>query len=142
MRGTKVYIYGLLNDDNEITYIGKASEPRTRLYQHKVYTGNTKLEILDFFYDKEMYWIEKMKGVCKLTNKIDKPFVEEWEVGDIVEIGERKTISFIDKMTNKKYNTIAEASNEFGISRDRIRNLIFNDNVKEKYKDEYRFELL
>ena len=44
-KGVKVYIYGLLDNNNNITYVGKASEPKKRLYWHASQSNSRKLKI-------------------------------------------------------------------------------------------------
>ena len=130
---TKVYVYGILDDNDEIVYVGKTSTPKRRLGDHKRTTGWDRMKILDLFYDKEFYWIEKLRHNSKLENKFDRPNQEDWEIGDIVEIGDRG-IQVLDTKTNIKYQTIKEASEDLDISRYKIYYSI--------YKTKKRFVLL
>jgi len=114
---TKIYVYGILNDKDEIIYVGKTSIPKRRLSQHKQYNGWDKMVILDTFYDLEMYWIEKLRHKCKLENKFNKPDVEEWEIGDRVGLQHPNNIAVLDTETNKEYETIQEASRDLNMSR-------------------------
>ena len=131
---TKVYVYGILNEKDEIIYVGKSSAPRIRLIAHKRDSGWNKMKILDTFLDTEFYWIEKLKNECKLENKFDKPNEEDWEIGDIVEVGDLPRVSLLDTKTNKEYETIAEASKDLNIPRYRIEYSL--------YKAKKRFVLL
>lgn len=87
-KGTKVYIYGLINNKNEVFYIGKSTSPRTRLYTHinDLNYSYLKMEILDIFYDKEVYWIEKyLKEGHPIKNKEIISTLEQWEIGHTFE---------------------------------------------------------
>jgi len=131
---TKVYVYGILNEKDEIIYVGKTTTPKRRLADHKRTTSYNKLKILDTFFDTEFYWIEKLKTECKLENKFDRPDEEDWEIGDIVVVEDLKKVAVLDTETSKEYETIAEASKDLDISRNRIRYSV--------YKSKKRFILL
>ena len=139
---TKVYVYGILNANEEIIYVGKTSAPKKRLVDHKRTSGWNKMKILDFFYDKEMHWINKLKSECKLENKEIRPNEEDWEIGERVEVRDRRVITFIDKVSNTEYKTIAECSAKTGLTRARIVGLLYSEGVKQRNMDKYRFELL
>lgn len=99
-KGTKIYIYGLIDSKSNIFYIGKSSQPKNRFYQHvrQLNRYNIKMEILDFFYDKEIYWIEKLlKDGHPIQNKEILSTMEQWEIGE--------TFNITQKIPNKvKYN--------------------------------------
>ena len=87
--GTKVYIYGLINKENQIFYIGKSTAPKTRLYTHSCDLNYSylKMEILDIFYDREVYWIEKcLEEGHPIKNKEIISTLKQWEVGHTFEI--------------------------------------------------------
>ena len=117
---TKVYVYGILNDNDEVIYVGKSSAPRVRLSDHKRTKGWNRMKILDYFYDTEMYWIEKLRRERKLENKFDRPNEEDWEVGDMVVVDNKRVVSVLDKETGKEYKSIADASRELNLTRGKI----------------------
>lgn len=139
---TKVYVYALYNKDDEIEYVGKSNRPKERLYNHSYTDGYRKLKIMDIFYDKEYHWIQKLSESYNLKNKLQKPFEEDWNKGDIIEVQKQRVVSFIDRVSNRKFNSIKEASEVLGMSRDRISALLYNDNVRAREKLKFNFEIL
>lgn len=99
-KGTKIYIYGLIDSENNTFYIGKSSQPKNRFYQHvrKLNRYDIKMQILDFFFDKEIHWIEKLlKDGHPIQNKEILYTMEQWDIG--------KTFTITQKTPNKvKYN--------------------------------------
>ena len=110
----KVYIYGLLDEDDNIFYIGKSIEPKTRLAAHN---STRRCKILDWFEDKEHYWIEKLtqEGI-QLENKEKLKGSEEWEVGDIVSVEERKGNQILHKPSGIIYDSAYQAANALNMS--------------------------
>ena len=141
----KVYIYGLLDDNDNIIYIGKSSTPKSRLYYNvnNGYPNVKKLKIIDFFSDLEQYYIQKYidEGFV-LNNKHTSPNWEDWNLGDILEVNKLKKVSCINTLTNKKYETIEEASIDIGISRGKIKGILTNKNhlLRNKYPLEFTKE--
>jgi len=81
----KVYIYGALDQNGDIVYVGKSVAPSTRLTDHYNTRGWEKLIILDTFIDKEHYWVDKLiKEGNNLENKEKLSSNESWIVGDVV----------------------------------------------------------
>lgn len=141
--GTKVYVYGLLDLEGNITYIGKSSSPRIRLSGHVSYghCESRKLKIIDSFYDTEFYHIQQhIKNGYELFNKSITPYVEEWEIGDIVELNELKRIRCKNILTNKVYQTIQEVCDDLGLSSYMVKQLLKTPN--HKLKSTYPIELL
>ncbi len=104
--GTKVYIYGLMDDKNNVFYIGKSIVPKSRFYDHSSSLNYPylKMEILDVFYDKEAYWIKKyLKEGHPIKNKEVLLTSERWEIG--------QTFEFFKKQPQKvKYNGVIYSS--------------------------------
>jgi hypothetical protein len=116
--GTKTYIYGVIDTNNNIIYIGKSSCPAQRLRHHKASIGYSKAKIIDIFFDTENYWIQKLKSEgCTLANKYDIPDEEQWAIGDIIEISNLKKIRVKNIQTNIIYDTIQQAADSMGIDR-------------------------
>lgn len=91
-KGTKTYVYGLMNENGEVFYIGKSSRPKSRFYDHVSHLGKHDMimKILDIFYDVETYWIEKLtKEGHPLQNKEIISTLEQWEVGETFKIFKR-----------------------------------------------------
>lgn len=142
---TKVYIYGILDESDQIIYIGKSSTPYARL-SHHVNSGFSqcrRCKIIDIFYDTEFYYISKFlsEGV-KLENKHTTPFVEKWEIGDIISIGKLKRIKCKNTKTEKIYQSIAEAARDFSVSRDFLLKILYSDNIPIEIKNQYPLEIL
>jgi hypothetical protein len=90
--GTKIYIYGLIDDKGNIFYVGKSSQPKNRFYSHvrQLNRYDIKMQVLDFFYDKEVYWIEKLlKEGHDVQNKEIISTLEQCEIGEVFEISQR-----------------------------------------------------
>lgn len=138
MKGTKTYVYGLLNSNDSICYIGKSSRPRERLYRHKIEKGWVKCKILDIFYDTENYWVRKFKSEgCILENKFDIIDEEEWQIDDIISIENLKTIKIENIENGKIYNSLSELSDELGIERNALHYILKNPNHKNRKKYPY-----
>lgn len=107
-KGIKVYIYGILDNEEEVVYVGKSSTPNLRLRHHKhLKPRYNRCKILDIFYDKEHYWINYFldKG-AKLENKELVEYVEDYKIGDIIEIKNRLQYQILNKKTGKTYESI------------------------------------
>lgn len=87
MRKVIVYIYGLLDKDNQVCYVGKSTTPRVRLYAHNLQHGIKSMVILDEYVDQEQYWLDyyKSKNVS-LLNKEECINQEVHKVGDIIKL--------------------------------------------------------
>jgi hypothetical protein len=141
MEKNKIYVYGLLDENDDIIYVGKSSAPKQRLLGHSNYSS--KLKILDIFEDREVYWIEKLlQEGHSLANKHWDYYTEEWNVGDIVALGgERKGIKIYDSQTQKTYDSISSLSRELNIPYQTIQNRIQNCN-KPHFNDYKRYILI
>jgi hypothetical protein len=136
--GVKVYVYGLLDNNNNFTYIGKSSSPLARLSTHITdgHCESRKLKIIDIFYDTEYYYIHKYinEGV-KLFNKQITPIVEDWNIGDVLEVREKKKVRCKNIDTNIVYDSISSASKDLKISQTLLRSILYSKNhyLKSKY---------
>ena len=75
------YVYGLLDDDDQVLYCGRSYKPRERARNH-YHPG--KVKILDKFIDIEYKWVQELKNKGQaLKNKELPLYGEDWEVGDI-----------------------------------------------------------
>jgi predicted GIY-YIG superfamily endonuclease len=103
-----VYIYGILDENSNITYVGKSTEPKRRLIAH----GEKKCRILDKFEDKEHYWIEKLteEGI-QLKNKEKLKGSEDWEIGDTISVREKKKHKILHKPSGIIYDSVYQAAN-------------------------------
>jgi len=110
----KVYIYGLLDEDNNIFYVGKSIEPKRRLIDHN---STRRCKILDWFEDKEHYWIEKLtQEGTRLKNKEKLKGSEEWNIGDIINIEEKRSTRILHKPSGVIYDSAYQASNSLNIN--------------------------
>ena len=74
------YIYGELDEDDNITYVGKSNHPRERNMSKRVY----RFKILDKFIDIEQRWIHQLSSSgVKLRNKEVIKTYGDFEVGKI-----------------------------------------------------------
>jgi predicted GIY-YIG superfamily endonuclease len=106
-KGTKVYIYCLIDSNNNVFYIGKSSRPKGRFYDHVSHLGrhDITMKILDFFFDKEIYWMEKLlKDGHPIQNKEILSTMEQWEVGETFNI--TRKIPAKVKYNGKIYNSL------------------------------------
>jgi predicted GIY-YIG superfamily endonuclease len=134
----RIYVYGLLDKNDNIIYVGKSSTPKRRLISHD---HASKLKILDVIGDIEIYWIQKLlKEGHNLANKHTNYEIEDWNVGDIIELG-TKGIKIYDSQTQKTYDTIASLSKELNISYLTLQYRIENCN-KSKFNEYKRYTLL
>lgn len=145
MNKTRVYVYGLLDMDGEVFYIGKSSIPKQRLISHcdSGLSESRKMIILDIFYDTEFAWIQKYisEGI-NLKNKFDIPSEENWNVGDEINCKKLRVVKFRDKVSNTVFNSIKEANEKLGLSRGKISGLLYNESYRLRHKADYDFEIL
>ena len=111
--GVKIYIYALIDENEQIIYVGKSNTPKPRLANHKcnLNNSNLKMKILDYFYDVEQYWVDKL--IQEGHNLINKEFFihsEEWEKGDIINPKPKLSFKIYDKELNITYNSMYELS--------------------------------
>ena len=79
----KVYIYGILDNEDNIVYVGESISPKLRLMGHKKEYKRSK--ILAIYEDLENFWINKLiKEGHPLKNKEMLVEGEEWNVGDVI----------------------------------------------------------
>jgi hypothetical protein len=135
IEGNKVYIYGLLDEHNTITYIGKSISPKTRLYLHSSSNSlvNNRMKILDYFYDHENFWIKKMLSEGHpLRNKEIEAQVETWDIGDIISIFKSSHPKVIDHTTGIIYTSANDASIKLKISYELVKSILKDPNHKSK----------
>jgi predicted GIY-YIG superfamily endonuclease len=139
MIGNKIYVYGLLDKNDNVIYVGKSSAPKHRLLGHNNYSS--KLKILDVFEDREVYWIEKLlQEGHSLANKQWNYHTEEWNIGDIIEINRGKGIKIYDSQTQKTYDSFSSLSKELNIPYQTIQYRIQNCN--ESHFNDYKRYIL
>ena len=114
-----IYVYGLLDENDNITYVGKSASPKRRLSDH----GTTKkCKILDKFEDVEHYWIKKLtEEGNQLTNKEKLIDGEDWEVGNIVELNNynyKAPVRILHKPSGVIYDSVYQAAQELNIPND------------------------
>ena len=139
----RVYVYGLLDTNDNVIYVGKSSAPKQRLLGHSNYAS--KLKILDIFEDREVYWIEKLlQEGHSLSNKHWNYYTEKWNIGDIVSLGGKrgvKGIKIYDSKTQKTYDSISSLSKELNIPYQTIQRRIENCN-ESQFNDYKRYILI
>ena len=55
-----IYIYAILDDDDNVIYVGESVSPRGRLSSHHAYTGYKRCKILEIYESREHYWIDRL----------------------------------------------------------------------------------
>lgn len=141
-KGVTVYVYGILDDNGKITYVGKSSSPKARMYVHASSIKSTQLsiQILDSFEDTENYWIQRLtKEGNTLYNKQVDPMEEFWNIGDVISISRRTDRKVLDKRTGKVYKSRNHYHTETGLSYGIIKAVLENPShrLSEVYSIEY-----
>ena len=148
MKGVQVYVYGVLDNERQIIYVGKTSNPTYRLSCHKrdFDTEVTGLKILDIFYDRENYWIHKLlKEGYSLLNKEISTVVENYKIGDIVEIGEKKKFKVRNTETGEIFSSAYKACNSYNKMSYETFRIYLDSNIKVQsriYTDPFPFEII
>jgi predicted GIY-YIG superfamily endonuclease len=132
-KGTKTYVYGLIDEKNNIFYVGKSSRPKSRFYDHTSHLGkyDIKMKILDIFYDVETYWIEKLLSEGHpIKNKEIIVTSEQWEIGEIFKISKRVPAKV--EYNGKVYSSLNVLINskDIPLSEHQIRQIVKNPNYK------------
>lgn len=139
--GDITYVYALKDENEKIIYIGKSCSPKNRLGLHKQYLNleNISMEILDFFYDVESFWIKKyLDDGQPLKNKItDIKDIEKWEIGDIITINNSISYPIYDSEQNVIYDSIYSLSKKLNIDYGKLKTRLNN---KQKYPEYKRYE--
>ena len=89
------------------------------------------MKILDIFYDKETYWIEKLLAEGHpLQNKEIITTLEQWEIGEIFKISKRTPNKV--EYNGKIYSSlnILINSKDIPLSEHQIRQIVKNPNYK------------
>lgn len=141
-KGVVVYVYGILEGDGKVSYVGKSSSPKARMYAHASSIGEKGLRvvILDSFRDTENYWIKKLSQEGnRLFNRQVDPMEESWNVGDIIGMVRRSDRKVLDKRTGIIYRSRNHYHTETGISYSTIKAILENPlhKLSEKYLIEY-----
>jgi len=142
IHGVKIYIYALMDENEQIIYVGKSNTPKNRLANHKCNLNNSKLKvkILDYFYDVEQYWVNKLtQEGYNLNNKEFFIHSETWEKGDIIDTNRKSSFKIYDKELNITYNSMYELSKVIKIDNQQLQLRI---NKPEKYKEFSRYQIL
>lgn len=140
--GIKIYVYALIDENEQITYVGKSNTPKSRLANHKCNLNNPKLKIkiLDYFYDVEQYWVNKLtQEGHSLNNKELFIHSETWETGDIIDTIHKSSFKIYDKELNITYNSMYELSK---ITKLDNQQLLTRINKPEKYKEFAKYQIL
>ena len=81
----RIYIYGILDDDDNIIYVGESVNPKARLSHHFVHKGWKRCKILEIYENREHYWIDKLISEGNILNNKERLSEgETWCVGDIL----------------------------------------------------------
>ena len=142
MKGTIVYVYALINKEDEVVYVGKSSSPKARLYGHLSSQAEKVLvmKILDIFYDTESYWISKfLEEGNVLFNKEVDIYEERWEIGDTITVEKRTTKKVRNKATGEIYNSMYDVNVKTRIPYHKIQEILKNPKsiLREQYPLEY-----
>lgn len=148
MKGIKVYIYGLLDESDQIIYVGKSSIPSYRLSYHKrdKNISVSRMKILDIFYDKENYWINKLIDEGHpLVNREVSSTVENYEIGDFIESTEKKRFKVRNIETGEIFSSAYKACNSYKKMSYEMFKYYLDGNVKtesRKYTEPFPFEII
>jgi hypothetical protein len=140
--GVKIYIYALIDENEQIIYVGKSNTPKPRLANHKcnLNNSNLKMKILDYFYDVEQYWVDKL--IQEGHNLINKEFFihsEEWEKGDIIDTNRKSAFKIYDSELNIIYSSMYELSKVIQMDFSQFQARI---NKPEKYKEFAKYQII
>lgn len=141
--GVVVYVYGILEEDGKISYVGKSSSPKARMYNHIVSVDRRelKIKILDRFTDTENYWIKKLLGEgTTLYNRQVDPMEESWNIGDVISIAKRADRNILDRKTGKIFKSRNQYHTETGLSDYNIKAIL--ENPLHKLSKEYLIEYI
>jgi signal recognition particle subunit SEC65 len=131
----RVYIYGLLDEENNIIYVGKSSRPKSRLYSHRQHYTPHRMKILDSFEDLEFKWIEKLNKVYPLKfNKSTLQETENWEVGEYITVNntvDKTNIVIKDTVNGIIYNSLKQLSETLKLTAYHTKKVI--DNNPDRY---------
>lgn len=141
MEFSKIYVYALIDNDI-IIYVGKSTLPKVRLTSHKATYNNIhlKLKILDFFYDKEQYWVSKLiKEGHPLQNKEFQYENESWEIGDIIESKSNNNYQIKDIETGEIFESLYTLSKNLKIDWAALKTRLNNS---KKYPEFSKYQLI
>ncbi len=142
VKGTKIYVYALIDENEQIIYIGKSNSPKVRLGQHKCNLNNNQLQmkILDYFYDVEQYWVSKFKKENHpLNNKELIIYSEKWEIGDIITTNEKIRYKVHDTQSNIIYDSVYKLSKVLKID---VGTLQYKLSNPERHQDYSQYKLI
>ena len=113
------YVYGELDDNDNIVYVGKSNDP---IHRNKTKRGVKRFRILDKFIDIEQQWIYRLSSSgVKLRNREVIKTCGDFKVGETYNVyknmgyGSRKKVRHIP--TQMVFESKSAASKYFGISR-------------------------
>ena len=104
----RIYIYGILDDDDNIIYVGESACPQRRLSAHHSQSGYKRCKILEIYENREHYWINKLLSEGNnLKNKEKLSEGETWCVGDIIvlKISSTPVLKLRNKLTGEIYRS-------------------------------------
>ena len=141
----RIYIYGILDDDDNIIYVGESACPQRRLSAHHSQSGYKRCKILEIYENREHYWIDKLLNEgSPLTNTErltgDIRGMRVWKVGDILvnQVDFRKPQKLRNKLTGEIYRSGGHASREIeGVPQNVVNSM--RRTSKGKYHDMLEF---
>ena len=109
------YVYGELDCDDNIVYVGKSNNPR---FRNMTKGGVKRYKILDKFIDIEQRWIHQLSSSgVKLRNKEVIKTCVDHEVGDIIDIVLKKPRPQVKHIpTQMVFESRYAASRYFGMN--------------------------
>ena len=109
----RIYIYGILDDDDNIIYVGESACPHQRLHAHHQQSEYKRCKILEIYENREHYWIDKLLSEGNtLNNKERLSEGETWCVDDIVLLKDKGAPGqkLRNKLTGEIYRSGYQAS--------------------------------
>ena len=109
----RIYIYGILDDDDNIIYVGESLMPKKRLSEHFLKKGWKRCKILEIYENREHYWIDKLLSEGNILNNKERLSEgETWCVDDIVLLKDKGAPGqkLRNKLTGEIYRSGYQAS--------------------------------
>ena len=137
----RIYIYGILDDDDNIIYVGESTCPQRRLTGHGVQSGYKRCKILEIYENREHYWIDKLLSEGNILNNKERLSEgETWCVDDIVLLKAKSNPGqkLRNKLTGEIYRSGGHASREIeGVPQNVVNSM--RRTSKGKYHDMLEF---
>ena len=138
----RIYIYGILDDDDNIIYVGESACPQQRLRAHHAQYGWGRCKILEIYENREHYWIDKLLSEGNnLKNKEKLSEGETWCVDDVIvlKISRTPVQKLRNKLTGEIYRSGYHASQQLGFDVNSCATNILRRTSKGKYHDILEF---